>query len=237
MKIGLVGCTKSKLNYPAPAKDLYMPSALFRGRRAYVETSCDRWFILSALHGVVSPYQDLEPYDVTLKGAPSATKRAWTARVSKELEEQLQPLADHQFEIHAGSDYWGEGLVERLTRSGASVTVPTRGLGVGQQLNFYSGGATRRSEEPEVAAGGSRRGSYEPLRSHLKSVSQEVVTFSFDDLERILGRKLPASAHNHRAWWGNQVGTHSHARSWLEAGWRIDDANLTARRVTFRRVV
>lgn len=137
MKIGLVGCTKAKHNGPARAKDLYMPSPLFRGRRAYVERSCDSWFILSALHGLVDPNQLLDPYDVTLKGASRATKRAWTARVLTELEQTLRPLSQHHFELHAGSDYWGQGLVDQLVGSGATVDIPTKGLGVGQQLAFY----------------------------------------------------------------------------------------------------
>lgn len=62
MKVGLVGCVKSKRGTAAPARDLYT-SALFRGRRRYVELTCDRWFILSARHGLVEPEEILEPYD------------------------------------------------------------------------------------------------------------------------------------------------------------------------------
>jgi hypothetical protein len=40
---------KKKEDHELPARDLYV-SPLFRGRREYVERSCDRWFILSALH-------------------------------------------------------------------------------------------------------------------------------------------------------------------------------------------
>ena len=48
MRIGLVWCTKAKLSWAAPGRDLYAPSALFRGRRSFVEQTCDKWFILSA---------------------------------------------------------------------------------------------------------------------------------------------------------------------------------------------
>jgi hypothetical protein len=50
MRIGLVGCVKGKRSRPAPARELYT-SALFLGRRAFVEATCERWFILSAKHG------------------------------------------------------------------------------------------------------------------------------------------------------------------------------------------
>lgn len=43
MRVGLVGCTKSKLSYRAPAEALYSPSAMFRERRTFAARSCDRW--------------------------------------------------------------------------------------------------------------------------------------------------------------------------------------------------
>lgn len=137
MRVGLVGCTKSKLEYRAPAKDLYAPSAMFRGRRAFVTQSCDRWFILSAKHGVLAPSDELDPYDVTLVGAPIPVKRAWSTRVTDELKEALGHVAGMTFEIHAGRDYWGYGLVENLRRAGAKVEIPTEGLTQGQQRRFY----------------------------------------------------------------------------------------------------
>src|SRR3990172_9853687 len=69
MRVGLVGCTKSKQTHAAPARDLYTPSALFRGRRDYVERSCGRWFVLSAKYGLVDPDSIIEPYDQTLTKA------------------------------------------------------------------------------------------------------------------------------------------------------------------------
>jgi uncharacterized protein DUF6884 len=56
---------KKKLTHRAPAEDLHV-SPLFVGRCRYVEGSCDRWFILSAEHGLVTPATELEPYDETL---------------------------------------------------------------------------------------------------------------------------------------------------------------------------
>lgn len=143
-RIGLVGCTKSKLEHAARAAELYSPSTMFRGRRAYVETTCDRWLILSAKHGVVGPEEVLDPYDVTLVGASMATKRRWTGQVLKELEECLGDMRQLEFEIHAGHDYWGFGLVEGLAARGATVELPTRGMGQGQQLAFYKKAANRR---------------------------------------------------------------------------------------------
>jgi hypothetical protein len=79
-RIGFIGCVKQKGMRPMAAADLY-ESTLFRGRRAYVEASCDSWWILSAEHGLVHPANVLEPYDKTLKDASRDERRAWTREV------------------------------------------------------------------------------------------------------------------------------------------------------------
>ncbi len=79
-------------------------------------------------------------------------------------------------------------------------------------------------------------GKYDPLRSYLESQSDRNVTLSFDQLERILGFELPASASRHRPWWANErEGQHSHARSWMGCGWRVSYVDLHARRVEFSK--
>jgi hypothetical protein len=126
MRVGLVGCVKGKAKTGRAAEDLYT-STLFRGRRAYVEHSCDRWFILSALHGLVNPVAWLQPYDKSLDSASRAERREWSARVLKELACQVRNLALHSFEIHAGAPYRDFGLVGGLQAAGA--IVETRGRG------------------------------------------------------------------------------------------------------------
>lgn len=77
---------------------------------------------------------------------------------------------------------------------------------------------------------------YNPLYAHLSKRPDPEWLASFGDVERVLGRSLPASARRHRAWWSNQTGAgHSQARAWREAGWRIGTVSLTDERVEFRR--
>ncbi|WP_394295469.1 DUF6884 domain-containing protein [Natronococcus jeotgali] len=45
-EIGLVSCTKTKLEQPAPPAGLYAPSPLFSKARQYCEQNHDDWFIL-----------------------------------------------------------------------------------------------------------------------------------------------------------------------------------------------
>jgi hypothetical protein len=119
-----------------PAADLYV-STLFAGRRRFVERTCDRWFVLSALHGLVPPERVLEPYDVTLKTMPTSRRRTWAAGVLEQVAAELGDLAELTFEIHAGATYRDFGLVEGLRRAGGIVEIPAAGLRQGEQLAFY----------------------------------------------------------------------------------------------------
>lgn len=74
VRVGLVGCVKTKRSAGSLARDLYI-STLFTGRRRYVETSCDCWFVLSARHGLVRDDDWLEPYDETLNDQAVPTRR------------------------------------------------------------------------------------------------------------------------------------------------------------------
>ena len=76
---------------------------------------------------------------------------------------------------------------------------------------------------------------YEPLPQFLSSGTGSTRRMSFDQIERILGFKLPKSAYEHEAWWSNNATGHSHSRAWLAAGWRTQDVDIEGRKVTFRR--
>src|SRR5215207_5744388 len=77
---------------------------------------------------------------------------------------------------------------------------------------------------------------YGPLRAHLSSVSEPVVVMTYDEIETLLGRKLPNTAYggSWRQWWANTE-THSQALAWLRAGWRVTRPDLANKRVEFRQ--
>ena len=77
---------------------------------------------------------------------------------------------------------------------------------------------------------------YEPLRRHLESLAQDSWEVPFPEIEKVLGFPLPSSAHRHTAWWANEShGSHSHSRSWQDAGWETSGVDLRGKRVCFRR--
>jgi len=81
----------------------------------------------------------------------------------------------------------------------------------------------------QAAAGGK----YDPLRDHLAGCTGNRVQMTFTDLEEMVGR-LPDSAYQYRAWWGNNDAT-SAPKAWLAAGWRVDSVDQTAGEVVFTR--
>jgi hypothetical protein len=237
MRIGLVGCVKGKRTAPAPARDLYT-SALFRGRRRWVEARCDRWYVLSALHGLVAPEQVLAPYDVTLTSAPVARRRAWAGEVLRDLDRTVGDLRGAEVDVLAGAAYRDHGLLDGLRARGARVTVVAEGLSMGAQL-AYLGEAARgtASPTPMPMAGGAPTaggGRYDALVRLLRQGGPSHRTLTFADVEAALGAPLPASARRHRPWWANDR-THTQARAWLDAGWAVRSVSLDHERVTFAR--
>jgi len=127
--VGLVACGKRKLDVAAPAGDLYI-GQLFRKASAYAEETYDRWFILSAKHGLLRPDEVIEPYDLSMAHLAADERRAWAAGVAEELD-RLE-LMGSEFFFHAGSRYTSV-LAPMLRRS----TWPLQGLGIGRQLAWY----------------------------------------------------------------------------------------------------
>lgn len=132
----LVSCVKSKLSCPAPARELYT-SALFQKMRAYAENCGARWFILSALHGLVAPDAEIAPYELTLNNMGVDKRRAWGDKVFSSLLPHLKGIDRVVF--LAGARY-REFLTGPLEQRGVKVEVPMEGLAFGKQLSWLSGG-------------------------------------------------------------------------------------------------
>lgn len=77
---------------------------------------------------------------------------------------------------------------------------------------------------------------YAPLADYLRNLDGSEVTLSFDEIERILGFSLPATASRFRPYWSNSGVKDGHpGRLWRGAGWRQVRLDLTGRHVSFRR--
>lgn len=127
--IVLVACCGPKLTEPAPAADLYV-SALFKKSRTYAERR-GRWFILSALHGLLDPTTIIDPYDVTLKKMPAQKRREWGQEVRVQM--MRAGLVGMPLVALAGADY-----VKPLIEAGLTVSQPMKGYSIGKQLQWLN---------------------------------------------------------------------------------------------------
>jgi CBS domain-containing protein len=78
---------------------------------------------------------------------------------------------------------------------------------------------------------------YAPLAVYLQAQPFEVdrLQKTFEEIEHILGTKLPDSARAHRSWWANDSVSHVQSQQWLAAGWRVAGVNMTEGVITFSR--
>lgn len=135
-RVALIGCGSTKVAERAPARALYTGN-LFRKAAAYAEVTCDRWYVLSAKHGLVHPDAMLDPYDVKLgrphrdpdKDAPPIME--WNSRVLDALKAELADVPDPTLVVLAGKQYR-----TILRQCPWPSEVPMAGLGIGQQLGW-----------------------------------------------------------------------------------------------------
>jgi hypothetical protein len=147
----VVGCGKRKLGVSAPACELYTGS-LFVAARKYAEASGQKWAILSAAHGMVSPETVLEPYDVKLKLKGPALA-SWALDAARDcgrlqqqwgLRESVEVLAGHPYAWPFRNElWWAEDLPS---------TEPLEGLGLGARLRWLSQALARVTSKPELSA-------------------------------------------------------------------------------------
>lgn len=153
MRVALVACSARKSKAAARAEDLY-EGTLYRAARA-VARGCDRWFIVSALHGLLAPDQLVEPYEHSLVTASRATRRAWVERVAPSLA-ALRPAT---LVVMAGANY------RDAIRGGA--TIIPRGMeriGIGSQVRRLQEGGSSMSKVLVVGvAPGPNAGALRPL--------------------------------------------------------------------------
>jgi hypothetical protein len=77
---------------------------------------------------------------------------------------------------------------------------------------------------------------YQPLAKFLRQQGSELVAMKFEEIERIVGSKLPQSSRQHRAWWSNNPNNNVMTRVWIDAGFQTEQVDLEGRRLVFRKV-
>jgi hypothetical protein len=81
-------------------------------------------------------------------------------------------------------------------------------------------------------------GKYTPLENYLRDLpaKQKEVALSFEQIEKIINSKLPASV-NELSWWEHETeGNHVNKRAWANAGWMVESVDFNRKRAKFVRV-
>lgn len=132
--ICIVACAKGKGTEQAPAEQLYV-SDLFDKSREYAQKYADRWYILSARHGLVAPDQVIARYDETLNDMRKPDRDAWAGRVLEQLSKVTEPGDTLVF--LAGKRY-REGLLPQLEEDGYTIAIPMEHLRIGEQRHWLN---------------------------------------------------------------------------------------------------
>jgi len=120
----LIQCTNTKRDHEAPARMLYDESAYFRKMRAWAESRGDRWYILSAKHGLLSPDEPVAPYD----------ERGLSTEQAEQIAFELDERAISRVYVCAGRDYL-DTLTPALEEVYIDVVDPFGGMRIGERMN------------------------------------------------------------------------------------------------------
>ena len=76
---------------------------------------------------------------------------------------------------------------------------------------------------------------YTPLESHLRDSGLGQVVMTFDEIERVIGARLPPAALKHRALWSNNSSNWVMTKAWLAAGYETARVDMEKRKLVFRK--
>jgi hypothetical protein len=143
IRVGLVGCAKTKRESASPCRQLYK-SPLFVLSLAHAEGTCDETFVVSAAHGLLRLDDTVAPYDRVLGDVPKRERLAWGNRVAGSLASRFPGLSLH-ISILAGLQY--AAPIQRASLGHRWVIeTPLARLSIGQRLAWLKErGKTRAS--------------------------------------------------------------------------------------------
>src|SRR5436309_1908096 len=78
-------------------------------------------------------------------------------------------------------------------------------------------------------------GKYAPLGEYLRRQRAKLVPMSFEEIERVIGGKLP-KCRRYPASWSNNPYNDVMTQVWLDAGFETEQVDVEGHKVVFRRV-
>ena len=81
------------------------------------------------------------------------------------------------------------------------------------------------------------RSKYEPLKTFLSESGRPEIPMAFEEIEAIIGCKLPPKASGYPAWWSNNPSNNPMTRAWLAAGYKSGSVDTKNRKLIFRQQI
>lgn len=151
VRVGLVGCAKTKRAGPSPARDLYK-SPLFVAALAHAERLCDETYVISAAHGLLPLDETVQPYDRVLRDLPKKERLAWGERVAESVRARFPLLPLHVL-VLSGLEY-ATPILSGARRYGWTVETPLARKSIGQRLAWFKERSPPPPAKPQKRRGG-----------------------------------------------------------------------------------
>ncbi|MBX3010861.1 MAG: helix-turn-helix domain-containing protein [Caldilineaceae bacterium] len=74
---------------------------------------------------------------------------------------------------------------------------------------------------------------YQRLYEHLHLHEADQITLTLEEIEQLIGSRLPMTARTQRAWWSNRRKGAVQATAWIQAGYRTAQIDLDQGQITF----
>jgi hypothetical protein len=135
--IAILQCSKTQLDHPAPAVELYT-GQFYRWSLAWARQHGMDVRIISAKHGLLQPWQMLQPYDVFPDEKPQASRiqnHGYRSRIKRRTEfnarlsEQLHRLSQTHGLVYLCNKFW--------VSLGPKGETPLAGMGMFDLIRFY----------------------------------------------------------------------------------------------------
>ena len=120
-RVVLIGSSGETATVPCAAADLFRSSGFVAARERAVGSG-ERWFVLSARHGLLDPGDVVSPVGASLGDHSLGYRIAWGEWVAAQLGERMW-LSGLVVEVHGGVDF-AQPLRHPLGRRGAGVELP-----------------------------------------------------------------------------------------------------------------
>jgi len=147
LTVALVGCGKKKRATRCKARDMYT-GTLFRLAFDHAERTADDVHILSALHGLLPPFTEIESYQLSINEMLIHEQRDWANGVVSDLF-MFYPLTHLRLVFYAGQAYIRPVLeAARDQLSYWEVVDPLKGLGLFERIRWFKAQSLDENASP-----------------------------------------------------------------------------------------